>query len=413
MTTTEVQVLTDDQKQMRDHRLGLQRAIPFSMTGGVNPTTYEQLVEVAKVFAASGYFKDASEYTKAIAKIQYGAELGIPLIASLNNIYIIEGKPSLSAALIAARIKTSGIVRFKVSEWTNEKCILEWFRLYDVTTRNWEKEGESSWSIEDTRQAQLANRDNHKKYPKAMNFARALTQGARAYASELFFGTVYEHEEIQDELYVEPVKTTKTEKVIENIEKIKLSASKPTTSTSTIQPTNEEIKKEIIKTETPIAKVLAAEEVFEKIDTEPTIENARAKGPEEKKPEPSPSIQAATASVTQSFSESATQSTPTAPSGQLATSALHLAFMAIPETPAELAAHNKKYKETLTPDQQLILRATLKAKAQFIQSKDSLWKMPKDEVLLAIQGMKLAREANPNMPNETEFEAELNNQIKE
>ena len=50
-----------------------------SMKFGQNGTvieTWEDAQRVAKMFAASGYFRDVRDVAQAMVKIQYGAELG-------------------------------------------------------------------------------------------------------------------------------------------------------------------------------------------------------------------------------------------------------------------------------------------------------------------------------------------------
>jgi hypothetical protein len=148
------------------------------------------VMKLGEVFARSGYFKDASDPAKAIVKILYGAELGIGPVASMMSIYIVEGKPAPSAVLLAAMVKRSRRYDYRVKQTDAHAAVIEFFQ-------NGETLGLSSFTIQEAATAQLANRDNWKKYPKAMLFNRAMSQGVRMYCPDLFGGApVYDAEEL-------------------------------------------------------------------------------------------------------------------------------------------------------------------------------------------------------------------------
>jgi len=126
---------------------------------------------------------------------QYGAELGIPPMASLQGIHVVEGKPALGAGLISALIQKSGSVKYRVTSSDGQECVLAWFEFVDGA---WERVGTSSFSIVEAKNANLAQRDNWKKYTSDMLFARALTRGARRFAPAIFAGSVYTPDEISN-----------------------------------------------------------------------------------------------------------------------------------------------------------------------------------------------------------------------
>lgn len=144
---------------------------------------------LGQVMVKSGFFKDLREEAQAIVKILYGAELGFGPMASVMGVYIVEGKPSLSAQLIASAVQRSGRFRYRVREWTATKCRIEFFE-------EGESIGESSFSLEEATAAGLAGKAVWKSYPKAMLWARAMSQGARAYTPEIFLGAIYTPEEL-------------------------------------------------------------------------------------------------------------------------------------------------------------------------------------------------------------------------
>ena len=162
---------------------------------------------MAEHFLASGYFKDISDPSKAIVKIMAGREVGIPPIASMMGLYIVEGKVTYSATTIGALIKRAGYSW--VVSWTDDNgCILN-FR-----DKNGTNLGTSSFSMADAKTAGLVGKPTWAKYPKAMMFARALSQGGRWFCPEVFSGGCYTPEELDPSIKVsedgEVIETTAT-----------------------------------------------------------------------------------------------------------------------------------------------------------------------------------------------------------
>lgn len=145
--------------------------------------------KLGQIMVKSGFFKDTRDEAQAIVKILYGKELGFGPMASMLGVYIVEGRPSLSAQLIASAIQKSGTYRYRVREWTATVCRIEFFE-------RGESLGESSFSMEDATRAGLAGKQVWKAYSKAMLWARAISQGARAYTPDVFNGAIYTPEEL-------------------------------------------------------------------------------------------------------------------------------------------------------------------------------------------------------------------------
>ena len=170
--------------------------IRFGVGVGAELQTWEDAQRVAAAFASSRYFRDVNETAQALVKITMGSELGFSPMASMLGIYIIEGRPAMSSAMINAVVRRSGRYRFEVQRWDEEACSLLWRERVDG---EWMVLGPSSFTIHDAQRAGLAGKGVWKSYPKAMLWARALTQGARAYTPDLFFGApVYTPDELGD-----------------------------------------------------------------------------------------------------------------------------------------------------------------------------------------------------------------------
>lgn len=155
---------------------------------------------LGQIMVRSGFFKDLREEAQAIVKILYGGELGFGPIASVMGVYIVDGRPSLSAQLIASAIQRSDRYTYRVREWTATSCRIEFFAARGQAGQGMESLGESSFTIAEANTAGLTGKTVWKQYPKAMLWARAMSQGARAYTAEIFSGAIYTPEELGAEV---------------------------------------------------------------------------------------------------------------------------------------------------------------------------------------------------------------------
>lgn len=132
---------------------------------------------------------------KVFLAFEYGAMLGLHPLAALMGIHVIEGKPSASAGLISALIRTAGH-RLRVTtegDWEDGtfKAIAELVRSddEDFTFR-------AVWTRKDAERAGLLGKDNWVKYPRSMAKSRAITEVAREGAEEALMGVHYTPEEL-------------------------------------------------------------------------------------------------------------------------------------------------------------------------------------------------------------------------
>jgi hypothetical protein len=142
------------------------------------------------VFVKSGFFADTRDQAQAVVKIMAGQELGISPIASMTGVYIVKGKPSMGANLIAACVKRSGKYNYRVTEHTDKMCNIKFFEVVDGKSV---EVGNSVFTIEDAKRAGTQNLD---KFPRNMLFARAMSNGAKWYCADIFAGGVYTPEEL-------------------------------------------------------------------------------------------------------------------------------------------------------------------------------------------------------------------------
>jgi hypothetical protein len=155
------------------------------------PVQTQDVFQLGKVLFESGYFSDVKNAAQAIVKIMRGSELGLGPVASMENIYVVQGKTALSYPLIGAQIKRSGRYDYRVIAETDDSCEIAFFQ---------EKEelGRSKFTMADARAAGLEKNPMWSKYKSTMLFARAMSQGARRYTPDVFGGAIYTPEELRD-----------------------------------------------------------------------------------------------------------------------------------------------------------------------------------------------------------------------
>ena len=154
----------------------------------------DELQRMASMFVASGYFTGRNdEKPVAIAqlatKIMAGRELGYGPFASVQGIHVIQGKPQISANLMAAAVKAHPRYDYKVRKMEPDAVEIEFFE-------NGESIGKSAFTKDD---ATKAGTQNMGKFPRNMLFARALSNGVRWFCPDVFYGqSVYVEGEIEE-----------------------------------------------------------------------------------------------------------------------------------------------------------------------------------------------------------------------
>lgn len=163
------------------------------------------LVQLGTLFANSGFFQDSRDAAQAIVKILAGRELGFSEVASMTNVYIVKGKVSMSAVMMASLIKRSGKYNYRILEHTDSVCEIEFTEGKDIV-------GRARFSIDDAKQAGILS-DNYRKFPRDMLFARAMSRGAKWFCADVFGGGVY----VPEELDAEIVETKVDEKAVSHV----------------------------------------------------------------------------------------------------------------------------------------------------------------------------------------------------
>jgi len=150
-----------------------------------------ETVSLAEILAKSGFFEDSREAAQAVVKVLAGRELGFGPIASMTGIFIVKGRVTLGANLMAAAVKRSGRYDFRVAGLDEQRCTIDF-----VSTSTGEILGRSEFTLADAQRARLAGGDNWKMHPRNMLFARAMSNGVKWYCPDVFGGPLYTPDEL-------------------------------------------------------------------------------------------------------------------------------------------------------------------------------------------------------------------------
>ncbi len=154
--------------------------------------TLNQLNFIGKTMAASKMFSDVSDASRALVKILAGQEIGVTPFQAMTNIHIIQGKATMAANLMAAKVKGHPKYDYRVVKQTPDECEIDFFEINAMGQK--EKIGTSSFTLAEAKAAGTQNLD---KFPRNMLFARAMSNGTKWYTPDVFNGTlVYTPEEM-------------------------------------------------------------------------------------------------------------------------------------------------------------------------------------------------------------------------
>jgi hypothetical protein len=162
---------------------------------GIPLRSVNDLARLANAIAGSGYYEDAKSPQRVAVKMLYALSMGFDPIVGLSGVDIIDGNPTPNAHFWTAAIERDPFYDYRVLEHSSERCTVEFLRRGE--DGSWETRGRVTWTLEDAKTAGLIGKDNWRHYPRSMLFARAMTEGGRAYCPGLFGGVrAYTPEEI-------------------------------------------------------------------------------------------------------------------------------------------------------------------------------------------------------------------------
>lgn len=126
-----------------------------------------------------------------LACILAGHEAGISPMQALAKIHVIEGRPAMSAELMRALVLRHGHELW-IEEQSSTRVVVGGKRGGGT------RETKVTWTLDDAKRAGLDQRQNWKKYPRAMLMARATAELCRAVFPDVLAGISHTIEELTD-----------------------------------------------------------------------------------------------------------------------------------------------------------------------------------------------------------------------
>lgn len=164
------------------------KAVESAVT--VQPPDIHNLRALASDLLNSGLFQGVKNIAGAVTVIQAGLELGIPPVAALNTMVVINGRLAMEAkALLAVAQKRAGVT-WRVVREDDKGCEILFSRP------GW-PDTSSTFTEEEAKVAGLLGKTNWKLWAKDMYFARAAGRGIRRIAPDAVLG-LYTKEEMTD-----------------------------------------------------------------------------------------------------------------------------------------------------------------------------------------------------------------------
>ena len=173
-----------------EHKNYLAKAEQTQEVSNIQVDMTEALLEKAKQMIQSGLLPDSIQTPQgAVVVMQYGKELGFPPMAAFQNIYIVNGKPSLATKAIAGLILRGGVT-WRIDKdfeevWNGDQLV---DRITKITffRKGMEVSMEFKWS--DAVTAKLTGKGVWKTYPRNMMYWRCFSMGADRIAPDLLLG---------------------------------------------------------------------------------------------------------------------------------------------------------------------------------------------------------------------------------
>lgn len=156
-------------------------------SGAVATLSNEQLKFIASTdFVPKGL---RGNMPAIMACVATGRELGLGDMEALRSIHVVDGRPSMSAELMVRLVRRHG---HSISGSYGDGQVTAHGRRHDTGD-----EMEVTWTSAMAQRAGLAGKDNWKKYPEAMLWARAVSQLCRALFPDCLGGVVYTPDEAE------------------------------------------------------------------------------------------------------------------------------------------------------------------------------------------------------------------------
>lgn len=149
------------------------------------PRGIAECADLAERLAKSTLLPDAlkNKPQDVMFQIMTGAELGLGPIASIRGIFVIQGKPVLSADTMMALVLGSGLCDYFVQTEASATSV-----TFETKRKSAPIVQRVTWTWEDAKRAGLNTKDPWRLYPKQMLASRAKAELARLAYADLLAG---------------------------------------------------------------------------------------------------------------------------------------------------------------------------------------------------------------------------------
>lgn len=164
---------------------------PYDRSISLQPRTFSEAVDFSSRIAGTSFVPDSfrNKPEEILAAIQYGSELGLGPLASLNGMAVIKGKVTLYASTMRALVEASGLM---------EVCRVKFKANPPEATVTVKRVGRAStkrvFNLEDAKNAGLASSVMYGKYPERMYTARAVSYALRDEFADVLQGILASEE---------------------------------------------------------------------------------------------------------------------------------------------------------------------------------------------------------------------------
>lgn len=156
---------------------------------GLSLRSIDDVERLARIAVASNYTA-CRRPEEAAFLLMTGRELGLSPMQSLRGIYVVSGKPVLSADLMVAAVRRSGLCEsWRVVESTPQRCEIETLRKGETVPAR------RVWTMDDAKRAGLTGKGTWAAYPAAMLRHRCAADLARQEYPDVLLG-LYDPDEM-------------------------------------------------------------------------------------------------------------------------------------------------------------------------------------------------------------------------
>jgi hypothetical protein len=156
------------------------------------PRTLDESMTLAEQLAKSNLLPPAlkSKPADVLVSIMAGAELGLPPMASIRGIYVVNGKPTLAADTMMGVVLASGLAEYFVQTESSATSV-----TFETKRKGSPVAQRCTWTMDDAKRAGVSRKDTWTSFPRQMLAARAKAELARSAYPDVLSG-VYDPDEL-------------------------------------------------------------------------------------------------------------------------------------------------------------------------------------------------------------------------